>query len=127
MAKGQRVITNIQIFNAKTITKNTSVYSMIVDLRSIAAEGFFSLQYEITGSGVVTLEYQLCNQDSATDFLEPSSATNIGSSLSATTGPGADGLDILPFSPELARFLKIKATETGTAADAVITAWLAVA
>ena len=119
-------ISNFIIFNTKTVTKNTNVTSEKIDLRSIAANGVFSLQYLITGDGVVKFEYLLSNEDLATTMIEPSTATDIGSSLSKTTGLGGDGKDILPFEPEIARWLQIKCTETGTASTAVVTAWLAI-
>ena len=117
-------ISNFIIFNAKSIASGANASSEKIDLRSLAANGVFSLQYEITGSGTVKFEYLLSNEDAATNMIEPSTATDIGSSLTATTGPGANGLDILPFEPEIARWLQIKCSVTS--ATAVVTAWIAI-
>ena len=117
-------ISNFIIFNAKSIAANANASSEKLDLRSLAANGVFSLQYEITGSGTVKFEYLLSNEDAATNMIEPSTATDIGSSLTETTGPGSNGKDILSFEPEVARWLQIKCSVTLD--TAVVTAWIAV-
>jgi len=82
------------------------------DLNAIKPEGYFSLQYTITGDGTVKFEYYLSNDGST--FVEPSTASDIGSGL--TSGSG-----LLQFEPEPARFMKIRATETGGASAATVT------
>lgn len=123
---GFREIEVIKLFDAQSIAAsgNSSQPAQAIDLQRYAANGFFSLQYLITGDGTAKIEYNLSNDGST--WLEPSSATDIGSSLTKTTGPGADGKDILSFSPELARFLKIKVTETGGANAVVVTIHIAI-
>lgn len=126
MGLRDREITVIKLFDAQTIAAsgNASNPGNGIDLQRFAQSGFFSVQYLITGDGTAKIEYTL-SHDGAT-YLEPSSASDIGSSLTKTTGPGADGKDILPFSPELARWMKIKVTETGTSQAIVVTLWLAI-
>ena len=124
MALRDRKITVLKLFTTKTITASGNASSVALDLQQYAMSGFFSIQYLITGDGTGKIEYNLSN-DGAT-YLEPSSASDIGSSLTKTTGPGSDGKDILPFSPELARYMKIKVTETGGANSIVVTLWLAI-
>lgn len=119
-------IHNRKIFNAVTISASGNSSSEKIDLRSLANGGFFSLQYAITGDGTCKFEYLLSNEDAATTMIEPSTASDIGSSLTKTSGPGSDGVDLLTFSPELARWLQIKCTETGGANGVVITAWIAI-
>lgn len=119
-----REITVIKLFDAQSIAASGNASSIAIDLQRYAMNGFFSVQYLITGDGTLKLEYNL-SHDGAT-YIEPSSASDIGSSLTKTTGPGANGKDILPFSPELSQYLKIKATETGTAQAAVLTLWIAI-
>jgi len=119
-----QVITVIKLFNAESIASGSTSSQPAegIDLQRFAQNGFFSLQYTITGTGTLKLEYNL-SLDGA-NWIEPTSSTDIGSSLTASTGPGSDGKDILTFSPELARFLKIKATGSGGSA-AVLTLWIA--
>jgi len=126
MSLRDREITVIKLFDAQSIAAsgNASQPAEGIDLQRFAQGGNFSVQYLITGDGTLKLEYNLSN-DGAT-YVEPTGASDIGSSLTKTTGPGGDGKDILSFNPMLARYLKIKATETGTAQAAVLTLWLAI-
>jgi len=118
---GQRPVTVYKLFNSQTITKNTNASSVAVDLRQIAQGGFFAVKYTITGTGTVSLEYTSCETDDGT-FVEPSTADDIATGLTKTSG--TSGTDITSFKPILNPFLKIKVTETGTSADAVITLYL---
>lgn len=126
MSLRDREITVLKLFAAQSIAAsgNASQPGEAIDLQRFAQNGFFSVQYLITGDGTAKIEYNLSN-DGAT-FIEPSSATDIGSSLTKTTGPGSNGKDILSFSPELARWMKLKVTETGGAQAVVVTLWLAI-
>ena len=117
----QRPIVTYHLFNSQTITKNTNASSVAVDLREIGQDGIFGVFYTITGDGVLTLEYTGCITDDGT-FIEPSGASDIGSSLVKTSGTG--GSDFVSFQPELMPFMKIKATETGTSANAVLDLYL---
>lgn len=126
MSLRDRKIAIIKLFDAQTIlaSGNSSQPGEGIDLQRFAQNGFFSVQYLITGDGTAKIEYNL-SHDGAT-YIEPTGSTDIGSSLTKTTGPGSDGKDILTFSPELSRFLKIKVTETGGAQSIVVTLWLAI-
>jgi len=128
MPKGMRPITSYNVFattdggsyasGARTITKNTSVTSGAFDLKEVAQDGIFSIEYLITGDGTVKIEYLLCSTATGT-FVEPSTAVDIASGLTKTSG--TSGQDIITFNPELAPFMKLKVTETGTSSDAVVT------
>ena len=122
--KGQRLITNIQLFNAKAIVKNTAVESMKIDMRSIAERGACSLQYAVTGSGTARFEYLISNEDTPTNMIEV--ATDIATGITVGSGPGTDGKDIAAFTPTVSRWLQIQVTETGNVADIAVTAWLVV-
>lgn len=117
----QRPVTSYHLFSTETITKNTNESSVAVDLREIGQDGIFSVFYTITGSGTLKIEYTVCQTDNGT-FIEPSGAADIGSGL--TSSSGTSGSDLVSFEPELTPFMKIKVTETGTAADGVIDLWL---
>lgn len=103
------------------ITASSSYTSAAIDLaelvgansRAIRPDGFFGLQYTITGNGTAKIEYLLSND--GTTYVEPSAATDIATGLTKTSGPGSDGKDYVAFSPEVSRYLKIKVTETGGA------------
>ena len=113
-----------RLFNAESISASASSTSSAIDLGSYAHDGYFSIQLTVSGSGTVKLEYQLSN-DGVT-YKEPSNVPDITSTFGATSGPDSDGKDVLTFRPALSRWLKIKATEDGGAAAAVVTAWIAI-
>lgn len=121
MPKGLRPITCYHLFSTETVTKNTNESSVAVDLTQIAQDGIFSVLYTITGSGTAKIEYTVCATKDGT-FIEPSGASDIASGL--TSSSGTSGVDLVSFEPELAPFMKIKLTETGTAADVVVDLWL---
>ena len=121
--KDTNPITTFQLFTGTSISANGSLTSKAVDLRRIASNGLFSVYYAITGDGTAKIEYLLCSTETGT-YLEPSTASDIGSSLTKTSGPGSDGKNVIAFEPELAPFLKIKITETGTAQAITPNLWL---
>lgn len=110
-------ITCNKIFDAEEIAASESYTSSAIDLTH--TKGYFSIQYEITGDGTLTISYLLSND--GTNFMLPSTGSNIGTSLTKTSGPGSGGKDIIAFTPVLANFIKFKATETGGANSATIT------
>ena len=101
-----RPITTIKVFDAEALGTSGTVTSEAQDLREIAQDYKFSLEYIITGSGTVTIEYLVCSTkdgtyiDAGTDLL--------------TAGTGASLISFTAGEPELAPFMKIKITETGT-------------
>ena len=111
----------IKVVDAQTIaasgTYTSSAISLAVDV------GVYSLQYAVTGDGTCKIEYNLTNN--YTTYLEPSTAVDIASGLTKTSGPGSDGSDIVSFTPLPATSMKIKVTETGGANSVTISAWLA--
>ena len=113
-----------RLFNAESITASGTSTSSALDLGTLAKNGYFSIQLTVSGSGTVKLEYLLSNDGQT--FKEPSSGVDITSTFGATSGPDSDGKDVIDFQPEPARWMKIKATEDGTAATAVVTAWIAI-
>ena len=96
-----------------SIAASGSSTSDVIDLGTKYPEGFFSLQITLTGDGTAKVEYLLSND--GTNFLEPSEADDILSSFTKISGPGSDGKDMFSFTPMLARFMKIKCTETAGA------------
>ena len=117
-------INTIQIFNAQTIAASGNAESEALDLLSYSQEKRFSLQVALSGDGTGKFTYELSNDGET--YLTPTGASDIKTSFTKTGGPGSDGKDLFAFTPELGRFLKIKAAETGTTDTITVTATLAI-
>lgn len=126
MARGTNLIFTKRVLSAVSISASANTTTEKIDLNGLASNGIFSVQYTITGDGTAKIEYLLSNEDAATNMIEPSTATDIGSSLTKTTGPGSNGKDLIPFEPECARWLQLKVTETGGANGVVVTLDIAI-
>jgi hypothetical protein len=116
---------SIQLFGGETLLAGANI-DFTIDLERFNLEGFFSLQVEVStvGGGTLTAEYLLSNN--GTDFIEPSDAEDIFTDFGAADGPGADGKDINDFNPMLARYLRLKFTESSSANPVTFSAWLAI-
>lgn len=106
-----------KLFTTQEIIAGASSTSEAIRIRHVS--GFFSIYFELTGDGTATVEY-LLSHDGIT-YLTPVSATEIKTGFVKTSGNGSDGKDIIPFEPELAPFMKIKITETGSADTITVT------
>ncbi len=111
-----------KVFNSKTISSGSSEKSAEIPL--YLANGNCSLQVEVTGDGTVKFEYELKNDINA-DYLIPSDASAIATSITKSSGSDGNGKDHFSFSVAPAIKAKIKATETGGANSVTVTAWLA--
>jgi hypothetical protein len=111
--------------------KETSVYRVVDDETILAsgsfpsdpvkvsyADGFFSVEYVMTGTGTAKIEY-LISSNKAGPFITPASASDIATGITV-------GSDIVSFAPELGKWMKIKVTETGGANPVTITVKLMV-
>ena len=116
------VMTTVTTHNAVSIDASGNSTSDAIDLQRRKIDGFFSVQVNISGSGTAKVEY-LASNDGVT-YVEPTSASDITSGMTATSGPGSDGNDFFSFSPEPMRFMKIKVTETGGASSITATVTL---
>jgi len=112
------------IFSAVTVDAAGNEVSEAIDLDDYKPEGFFSLQITLTGDGTGKFEYQLSND--GTNYFTPSSGSDIVTAHTVASGPGGDGKDIYTFQPELAKYMKIKVTETVEANTITVTADLAI-
>ena len=127
MGQGKKVVN--KIFDALTIALGTTVRSVIIPLDKWKAEGFASLDVKaLTDDGTVKLTYELSNDETDADgnitFITPSSAIDIVTAHTKTTGPAGDGKEFYAFTPEIAKFLRIVAEETGGGDPVVLTAIL---
>ena len=125
MARNVNPITTYKLFTGTSIAASGSLTSVIVDLRNAAPNGLFSVYLIMAGSGTAKVEYLLCMTEEGT-FLEPSTASDIASSQTATSGPGSDGKTLISFEPELAPFMRIRITETGASQAITPSLWLSV-
>ena len=105
-----------KIFDALTIGAGGTATSAAVDLSAASA---LALHVKaVTGAAPsVTFTYSLGNTQDDT-FVTPSAPATIGANIAAA--------DVLDFAPELARFIKIIATNNNGAAAVILTAALAV-
>lgn len=112
--------------DAVTVAASGTNTSTAVDFGAIdrkwQPDGYFSIQVVLTGDGTAKFEYLISND--GTNFIEPSSASDIATGHTKTSGPGSDGIDIYEFSPEPCRYMKIRVTETGTSNSVVATVTL---
>ena len=114
-----------------SISASASSTSSAIDLaelvgdnsRAIRPDGFFSLQYTITGDGTAKIEYLLSNDE--TTWVEPDAATDIATGLVKTSGAGGDGKGFVSWTQDVSKSMKIKVTETGT--SSAVTAVLVLA
>ena len=106
MPKGMRPITTYDVFNgAQTVTAATPITSQAIDLREVAQDGLFSIEYRnATSGGTLAITYTVCSTKSGTYFA-PTGGGSIVSGLSTATGG-------LAFEPEMYPFIKIVLTAT---------------
>jgi len=120
-----RKIHTLKLFDAETIIAGGDTESNVLDLDfDYHAAGYFSFQIALTGDGTAKIEYLLSND--GVNYLEPSSAADIVLAHTKVSGPGTDGKDIYSFQPEIARYMKIKITETGAADAITVTGFIAI-
>ena len=103
---GNKDIDMVHVFTDEAIAGSADSTSDAILLYHYKPEGHFGLQVHSAGAGsVVKLEYLLSN-DGVT-YATPAGASDIVTAH-------AVGDAFYDFTPETARFLKIKATETAT-------------
>ena len=116
-------ITTKKLFIGTSIAASGNLVSEAVDLRLHSPNGLFSVYFIITGTGTAKIEYLVCSEENG-QYIEPSTATDIATGQTATSGPGSDGVNFVAFEPELAPFIKIRFTETGAASAITPNLWL---
>lgn len=107
---------NVQIWDAKAVTYSTNPTLLTSDaMKVINTDGYFSLQWKITGAGTVTF-YVFTSNDNAT-FL------NVNPTIASaqTVSTGVSGANMAEVIMVPAKFCKIQASVT--VGDVVINAW----
>jgi hypothetical protein len=114
MPKGLRPITTYDVFNgAQTVTTAAAITSQAFDLREIAQDGLFSIDYaNATSGGTLAITYTMCSHKAGTYFT-PTGGGTIVSGLGTATGG-------LAFEPEMFPFIKIVLTATSQTCVATI-------
>lgn len=107
----------LKIFNAQAVTKNGTAYSAVIDVSAL--QGYFSLQWVVTGDG--TVKFEALSSNNGTDFLDINS--DIASAQTKTTGPGADGKNMASFNIVPSIQIKLLITEANVN-TATVSAWL---
>jgi hypothetical protein len=112
-----RPVNTETVFNEVAILKNGVATSQPMALEHATPQGLFSLHIlEQAGAlSDVTYTYSLCNTKGGT-YITPSSATDIKANLIGAS------TDIVSFDPEVAKWMKIIATENNVAAVTSLTA-----
>ncbi len=111
------------IFDTESISLSQSATSRVFDMGSTKPGGFFSIHVkDLTDDGTLKLTYEL-SADNIT-YVTPSSASDIVTAHTKTSGPNSDGENLYSFTPELARYMRIVATETGGGNAIVVTAYI---
>ena len=114
MPKGLRPITTYDVFNgAQAVTTAAAITSQPFDLREIAQDGLFSLDYSnATSGGTLAITYTMCSHKNGTYFT-PTGGGTIVSGLGIATGG-------IAFEPEMFPFMKIVLTATTQSCTATI-------
>jgi hypothetical protein len=123
-------IESYKVFSAVTVAAGLTQDTDVIDLYDKLPTGFFSFQFNVTGDG--TLKFEVLLSNDGVTYCGPvvcksdGTTTTIATGITKTGGQNGDGNGIYPFSPAVAKYMKIRATETGAAHAAVLTAWLAI-
>ncbi|KKM85163.1 hypothetical protein LCGC14_1291850 [marine sediment metagenome] len=120
---GNGEIRATEIFETETIALSQTATSAVFKLFKLKPSAFFSVHVtDLTDDGTLKLTYEI-SADGVT-YVTPSSASDIVTAHTKTSGPGGDGNDLYSFTPPLAKYMRIIATETGGGNAIVITVWL---
>ena len=121
--KEYRKATSALTISSQTIVASGNYTSSAVDLNNnYGVIGSMSLQLILTGDGTAKVEY-LISADGI-NYITPSSASDIVTAFTKTSGSNSDGKDIFTLTIPVAKYIKIKFTETSTTDNIVVNAIL---
>lgn len=112
----------IRLFNNTAVGASLSTTSRKISMAGRSKD--CSLQVALTGSGKVRV-WPVYSDDGQT-FMRPTGVPDIITNHKRTSGPGADGKEIVEFTAQNARFMKITGQEHGATASIWLTADLTV-
>ena len=98
-----------RLFDTEGILQNTSEWSSIIPLWD--GRHYHSMQYKVTGAGSIDLTVYTSHdgQNWVSNGIK-------ADDISATTGPGGDGLEIIPLKLKPGNHIRVKATEINVGA-----------
>lgn len=106
-------VDTIKVFDAVVMAGSVSSTSAAVNLDQRQPIGFFSIQMNVTGTGVVTaVNYEISNDGA--NFSTPVGVSPIVTNFGTNSGANADGNSTYQIQPVIGRFFRIVATATGT-------------
>lgn len=115
-------VTATKIIDTVTIAAGASHTSKAIKLNDNQAV-YFSLQATVSNDGTCKFEYLMSLN--GIDYTEPTSASDIASGITSSSGSGTDGKIYYSFRPEPGKYMKIKVTETVNSTNpVVVTVWL---
>jgi len=112
----------INVFSSLAMT-TSEVITHTINLDRYDAEGFYSLQIDLVGTGNVDVTWAISNDGE--NFITPADADDIFTAFGEASGPDSDGLDIASFDTPLSKYIKIIATGQGAGAITSIDCHLA--
>lgn len=105
----------IQLWDEATLTQSTTTDTRAVDLSGKVEDGFFAIQYDLSGStGTPTIAFSYLASIDGSNFVTPASASDIATGRTKATQ--TSGKDLVSFAPEPCKWIKIRATESAGAA-----------
>jgi hypothetical protein len=103
-----------------------SVNEEAIDLSWFHASGYFAAQISVSGGG--TFKFEVLASGDGKEFKTVDGQSAIKTGVTSTSGPDGDGKLYIPFSIGApAKFIQIKATETGGSSGGVVTVLLVIA
>ena len=118
-------ITSKKVMTTETIAASGTADSLVIDLTAFQSDGTISVQYELTGDGTAKIDWLQTSEGStvkhATNFVLPSGGSRLATDITKTSGTGGDGKDTLELNTSVAKYLKLRATETGTSNSVILT------
>lgn len=130
MANNEHDIKNFKLIDNQQVGISGTIFSQVINLEAFKAEGNITIQVEVTGSGVVSFQFDQSNnfnEDKKTgDFVRPVSGFVLVTGFTSSSGTGLNGKDLLNVPAFNSKFIRIRVAETGAAAVANVSVWVSV-
>lgn len=127
MANNEHDLKSWKLIDNKQVAISGTIVSEPINFEALKAEGNITIQVEVTGSGVVSFEFELSNNfvknTGAGDFVKPVSGFSLVTGFSSGSGTGTDGKDLINVPAFNSKWIRFSITETGAAAVANISVW----
>lgn len=128
MADNNDNLNRIKIIDNRTIAASGTFTSQPVNMLERKLVGNVTLQITLIGMGTGRFRFSQSNDfqniENPGNFVFPSSASDIVTAFTNTSGAEGDGEDIINLPMFNSQAFKIVVTETGTANSITVNAWL---